>query len=313
MVSWAVLVKMRAIAISVTAWLIMATTPAAATSILFIGNSFTFGAASPVMYYRPELVTDLNKEGIGGVPALFKTFTEEAGLNWTVTLETAPGMDLAYHLNKKRQLIDKAWDVVMLQGHSMFDLHHPGDPTNHIAAAKTLAEMFHAANPKVEVNLTSTWSRADQTYRPDGHWTGKSIYQMAEDLEAGNKLALGPGSPVHEVIPVGTAWNRAIRDGIADGNPYDGLEFGKVDLWTWDQYHASAAGYYLEALVIFGAVTHVDPRTLPERETVAIMLGLEPRLAARLRDVAAEQLHLPPRLAPLPVLPPPAPPAAPRR
>ena len=46
-----------------------------AGSILFIGNSFTFGFGSPVRYFRPDTVTDLNSSGQGGVPALFKSFT----------------------------------------------------------------------------------------------------------------------------------------------------------------------------------------------------------------------------------------------
>lgn len=45
-------------------------------SMLFIGNSFTYGAGSAVRYYRNQTVTDLNNEGVGGVPALFKVFTE---------------------------------------------------------------------------------------------------------------------------------------------------------------------------------------------------------------------------------------------
>ena len=49
-------------------------------NVLFIGNSFTFAAGSPVRYYRAETVTDLNGEGIGGVPALFESFTRQAGL-----------------------------------------------------------------------------------------------------------------------------------------------------------------------------------------------------------------------------------------
>jgi hypothetical protein len=58
-------------------WLIAGHTFGA--SILFIGNSFTFGYGSPVRYYRPESVTDLNSTGQGGVPALFKSFTAQAG------------------------------------------------------------------------------------------------------------------------------------------------------------------------------------------------------------------------------------------
>src|SRR4051794_28142500 len=61
---------------------------AAGRSLLFIGNSFTFGANSPVQFYRADTVTDLNNEGIGGVPALVKSFTSQAGLDYDVSLET---------------------------------------------------------------------------------------------------------------------------------------------------------------------------------------------------------------------------------
>ncbi|RPI53679.1 MAG: hypothetical protein EHM55_13080 [Acidobacteria bacterium] len=61
------------------------------TSVLFIGNSFLFGAGSAVRFYRAHTVTDLNSEGIGGVPALFKSFTEQAGLDYDVNLETRGG------------------------------------------------------------------------------------------------------------------------------------------------------------------------------------------------------------------------------
>ena len=56
----------------------------APASVLFVGNSFTFAAGSPVRFYRADTVTDLNSEGIGGVPALFKSFTQQAGLSYDV-------------------------------------------------------------------------------------------------------------------------------------------------------------------------------------------------------------------------------------
>ena len=64
------------------------------TSVLFIGNSFTYAHASPVRFYRSGTVTDLNGEGIGGVPALFKSFTQQAGLDYDVSLETRGGVGL---------------------------------------------------------------------------------------------------------------------------------------------------------------------------------------------------------------------------
>jgi hypothetical protein len=95
---------------------------------------------------------------------------------------------------------------------------------------------------------------------------------------------------VKAVNPVGEAFNRAIRTGVADGNPYDGIDAGKVDLWTWDHYHASTYGYYLHALVVFGNVTGVDPLALGRGECSAYELGMSPDEAEALQQVAHDEL-----------------------
>jgi hypothetical protein len=92
------------------------------------------------------------------------------------------------------------------------------------------------------------------------------------------------------VTPVGAAWLRAIHDGAADANPYDGIEAGKMDLWTYDGYHASAFGYYLEALMVFGRVTGRDPRSLGDAERAGFELGFAPAEVHALQAAAAETL-----------------------
>jgi hypothetical protein len=92
------------------------------------------------------------------------------------------------------------------------------------------------------------------------------------------------------VIPVGEAWNRAFKAGVADPNPYDGISYGQVDLWTNDHYHASSYGYYLEALMIFGDLTGLDPRSLGETERAAGDLGFSKLQALALQKVAFEEL-----------------------
>ena len=62
-------------------------------------------AGSPVQFYRADTVTDLNNEGIGGVPALFKSFTQQAGLDYDVSLETRGGSGLDFHLENKLAVI----------------------------------------------------------------------------------------------------------------------------------------------------------------------------------------------------------------
>ncbi len=265
---------------------LLVTLPASARDILFVGNSFTFGAGSPVERYRPDSVTDLNGEGIGGVPALFRAFAQQAGLDWQVSLETSPGKDLAFHYDRKRGVIDRRWDAVILQGYSTLDAQRPGDPTRHGEAAGKLAALVRAHNPQVAVRLVETWSRADLTYRPGSRWSGKPIAAMANDLAKANRKVARRTPGIAGTIPVGSAWNRAIRTGVADADPYDGIDPGKVGLWADDHYHGSSAGYYLEALTIFGRVTGHDVRRLGATERAAADLGLSPELAVALQRIA---------------------------
>jgi hypothetical protein len=264
---------------------------AKAGNILFIGNSFTFGAGSPVRYYRADSVTDLNGTAQGGMPALFKSFAGEAGLAYEVYLETSPGIGLDWHLANKLLVIgSKPWDSVVMHGFSTLDAKKPGDPALLIATVKQMSEFLRDKNPAVVIRVMSTWPRADQTYEPKGAWHGKPIEAMTKDVRDGYNLAAAGAPAIKGVIPVGDAWLRAMHGGIADSNPYDGVDAGKLNLWTYDSYHASTAGYYLEALVVFGSVTGLDPRTLGAAECSAFELGLSASQVSALQQVAFDQL-----------------------
>lgn len=267
-----------------------ATTAATPRTILFIGNSFTQGAHSAVRNWRANTVTDLNKAGYGGVPALFKAFAEQTGLNYSVSLETQGGKSLGFHFDERRQLFDRPWDVVVLQEFSTLDRAKPGDPARYVRDVGRLTSLFQARNAKVDVRLMSTWTRADQTYQPTGHWYRKPVTAMAIDLRRAADTARAQSPGVKEVLPVGQAWNRAFSSGLADPNPYDGISFGQLNLWAYDHYHASVAGYYLEALVVFGQITGVDPTSLGGKERAADELGLSQAQAAALQRIAREEL-----------------------
>ncbi|MEO5822993.1 MAG: PEP-CTERM sorting domain-containing protein [Vicinamibacteraceae bacterium] len=263
---------------------------AAVRSVLFIGNSFTFAAGSAVRFYRAETVTDLNGQGQGGVPALFRSFANQAGLDFDVSLETQPGSGLEFHLANRRDLIAKRpWDTVVMHGQSTLDFEKPGDPGKLVETSGQMATLLRGVNPRVDIYLLSTWSRADQTYQPTGAWTGKPIEAMARDVRAAYDLAAARIT-AKAILPVGEAWTRAMQTGVADPNPYDGVEAGKLDLWTWDHYHASIAGSYLEALVVFGGLTGRDPRSLGDLECSAYELGLTRAHAKALQQVAFDQL-----------------------
>jgi len=255
-------------------------------SILFVGNSFTFGAESPVQHYRPETVTDLNHDGMGGVPALFKSFTGQAGFDYDVSLETIAGANLDIHYETKLALLARAWDQVVLQAYSTLDANAPGDASKLIDYSARLASLFQSMNPHVELRLVATWSRADQTYLQSGHWFGQPIEAMALDIRAACDVAAGHTLYRGAVVPVGQAWNRAIRKGVAARNPYLKIRPGQINLWASDGYHASTFGYYLEALVIFGSVTGRDPRVLGSKEIAAAELGIAPAMAVTLQGIA---------------------------
>ena len=275
------------------------------TSILFIGNSFTYGYGSATRYYRANTVTDLNNEGVGGVPALFKSFTNQSGLDYDVNIETRGGSSLDFHLESKLDVIGlRPWDKVVLQGYSTLDRVRPGNSEKLVNSSAKMAEFLRAINPKIEIYLTATWSRADLSYVDDSPWKGKPIGAMARDIRAGYDKAAAGATAVTSVNAVGEAWTRAMDGGIADPNPYDGLELGKVDLWSYDHYHASNYGYYLEALVVFGNVTGVDPRSLGDNECSGYELGMSRGQVNALQRAAFDQLDSESRVkSALPIVP----------
>jgi hypothetical protein len=278
--------------------LAFAAAPAAAKTILFIGNSFTYGDLSPsVMNYKPSTVTDLVGTNIGGVPALFEQMTTDRGLDYTVFLETQGGSGLDFHYNNRLALINKPWDVVSMHGQSNLDFANPGNPALLSQYTGLLGQVFTAQNPNVQIQLSATWSRANLTYQPacnsanpPSPWCGGSILTMANDVMKGYQAAMSANSSfVDGINPVGLAWNNAILAGFADPNPYDGITPGMVNLWASDSYHASPFGYYLHALVVFGEVTGLDPRVLGW-DTVSHDLGFTAAQAAAMQGFAAQAI-----------------------
>jgi hypothetical protein len=263
---------------------------AAGPSVLFIGNSFLFGSGSAVRFYRADTVTDLNKEGIGGVPALFKSFTQQAGLDFDVSLETRGGSGLDFHLaNKLTEIGSRGWDTVVMHGFSLLDAAKPRDPAKLAATSRQMAEFLRGKNPNVGIFLISTWPRADHVYPEKGAWYGKGVEAMTHDVRAAyDEAARGAG--IKTIIPVGESWLRAMQTGVADPNPYDGIDAGKLNLWTHDSYHASTHGYYLQALVIFGTLTGRDPRSLGDGECSGFELGMSRAEVRSLQQVAFDQL-----------------------
>jgi len=104
---------MRRFTLGLATLALHAAAQAAPTSILFVGNSYTFGRVDPVMSYNAANVRDLtapmaaaNGTGSnpfephpwGGVAGIFKQFTVQAGLDYDVALSTRNAASLRGHL-----------------------------------------------------------------------------------------------------------------------------------------------------------------------------------------------------------------------
>jgi hypothetical protein len=134
---------------------------------------------------------------------------------------------------------------------------------------------------------------------------------MALDLhnayfgEAAAFDAANPNGSRIGVANAGDAWVTAMHLGLAESNPYLANEpAGAIDLWDSDPllaccttpvgYHPSVYGDYLNALVLFGQITGIDPELLVSEfdpnntNSAAFALGISPLIAQELA-IAAER------------------------
>lgn len=256
--------------------------------VLFIGNSYTFGSTSAVRYFRAETVQDLYQTDFGGVPALVSVFADQAGIALDVSQATSSGFGLHDHVDAGLERFDQAWDCVVLQSLSMLDRQAPGNPQRLVDASVILAEAVRGRNNAARLFFFATWPRADHVHLEGRPWSGQGLDQMTRDIHAGYQLAADSVEAADAIIPVGDAWLHAMEAGLAVENPYQGVPYGQISLWSYDQHHASHYGYYLSALVIFANLTGLDPRSFGETELAAWELGIEPGLAAGLQAAAWE-------------------------
>ena len=278
------------------------------TVVLFVGNSFFHGEFKPVLTYNAAAITDENyqpnrsaprrpqqhsDEPWGGVPGIFKRLTDEAGLNYEVHLEAASGYTLQFHYDSARVLIGQPrWDKVVLHEQSTRPLptRHGGQPARFFEDATRLEQAVHRANPAARVYLCQTWARADLTFPANQPYTGLPLDSMTRELHAAYYQQAVRNGHFAAVAPVGDAWLRAVRQGVALANPY-APETGKVDLWASDYFHPSRYGAYLSACVLVETIAGYDARRLGPHETAAAELGIAPAVAAQLQALAHEQVR----------------------
>lgn len=419
----------RAVAIVSILLLAMTHRPAAAaaTDILFVGNSYTHGRYDPALNYNagaasnpsgsvvhdllcpgtgttctsgvedtaPVVPTTSNTPGgtlaaqlgylqnnpssqytevgpFGGVAGIFLQFTEEAGLDYNVSLIAVSSATLTGYSNNTGSeagdlsLIENSkYSKVVLQDQSFQPLPTTitvngqsvptrGNPTSFNSgvtklindidtadksggkpyAAITLDETppiasygYTSSNPKAPIFGSSTVAQqgGNRAYAP---YVGdpNPIAAMASDLHNAYENAASQydtANPTKSHVSValaGDAWVSAINLGIAQQNPFLVSEpAGLVDLWDGNPllaccetpigYHPSVYGDYLDALVLFGQITGVNPTTLIDEfdpgngsydDSASVALGISAPLAYDLAVAAEDTLLDGGSIAPVP-------------
>jgi hypothetical protein len=176
---------------------------------------------------------------------------------------------------------------------------------------------FTSSNPNAPIFGSSTIAQqnGNKAYAP---YVGDAnpIAAMASDLhnaytaEAAAYNAANPTKSHVSVALAGDAWVTAINQGIAQFNPFLTNEpAGQVDLWDSDPllacctvpigYHPSQYGDFLDALVLFGQITGVNPETLDAEwdpnnplylASASWALGISPDIADALAIAAEDTL-----------------------
>ncbi len=173
-------------------------------SILFVGNSYTFGRVDPVMSYNAGRVDDLTRprpdlpdpnftetagtrvwepHPWGGVPGIFKQLADQAGLEMHVALSTRNAATLRGHFlntanadwDLRGNIASRKWDVVLLQEQS--DAALPAG-----RGANANIPQFSAYADKIEKYVHVG---AGETY------TERAMYQAIYGGNAGCLAALG--------------------------------------------------------------------------------------------------------------------------
>ena len=166
-----------------------ATTP---IEILFVGDSYTFGRVDPVMSYNAANVHDLtaafnavDSSGTnafephpwGGVPGVFKEFTDEAGLDYDVSISARNAASLRGQFldtanstwDLRGNVASQKWNVVVLQDQS--DVSLPADKGKNANNAQFQAyvnqfvQFIHtgAAQTYTETQLYGSLSKCEAT------------------------------------------------------------------------------------------------------------------------------------------------------
>ncbi|MCH2228907.1 MAG: PKD domain-containing protein [Crocinitomicaceae bacterium] len=216
-------------------------------SVLFIGNSYTYG---------------------NNLPSMFSTLSSSLGDQVDFDSHTAGGATFNGHANNPAvytKINSEAWDYVVLQAQSQ----EPSFPdaqvnANTLPFAIQLADSVYTNNICSEVMMFMTWGRenGDPQWAPISTFDGMNARLRAAYMRMADSVG---GS----VSPVGVAWKY-----VRDNHP-------TIGLYTGDGSHPNFAGTYLAACTFYASVFRKSPVGSP------YIGSLSAQVAADLQNAAA--------------------------
>jgi hypothetical protein len=198
---------------------------------------------------------------VNSVPRMVQLLVPEGQRPLWFHSSTSSGKILQWHAREGEAievLSSDEWDVVVMQPGSTEPLGMPGSMQTH-------ARKMAAAAGSARAIIYMPWAR-HPGYDPDvyqAEWYAPN-YELAVEGMLHNVRAIGL-----EVAPVGVAWQLA-------------MEETDVELYYPDGNHATRAGSFLAALVLYATIYDADPR-----ETTWTPPGIGDTHAELLRKVAA--------------------------
>ena len=195
------------------------------TSVLFVGNSFTF---------------------YNNMPYIFKDIAASKGKKVHVDTAVTGGKDLKFHSERPRtyQLIQAhKWDYVILQGHSN-EFAQPDFKVDSLTFpyAKKLVDSVRKYNPCARILFYMTWGykNGNKKWKAIASYDSMQLRIERQYLIFVDKLNTG-------VSPVGMVWKE-----VRESNP-------EINLYHEDRFHPILTGSYLSACTHFTTIFGESP------------------------------------------------------
>ena len=195
------------------------------TSVLFIGNSYTY---------------------FNNMPQILSDIATSFGNNVSHASQTPGGATFSAHANSNNTynaMNSEDWDYVVLQGQSQ----EPSFPYGQVNSqtlpfAMQLADSAQAISTCSQAMFFMTWGRQNG----DPQWDSINTFDKMNERLRLAYLRFADSSNA-SVSPVGVAWKY-----VRDNHP-------NINLYTGDGSHPSYAGSYLAACTFYASIFHSSP------------------------------------------------------